>query len=72
MVGITKSDPLAGESKPFAEVGDWKGLLPQDPKGTDGFRQHPQTARLLESSAFLEQVQFITERVLRLRKTGRK
>jgi len=56
MVGIAESDPLAGEPKSFAEVGDWKGLLPRDPKGTDSFRQHPQTARLLESSAFLEQV----------------
>jgi len=46
MVGITESVPLAEESKSFAEIGDWKDLLPREPKGMDSFRQHTRTAKL--------------------------
>jgi len=72
MVGLRDIDPLACDSPLLEEVDDWNTLLGTESCETEVVRQHTRTGRPLCTDSFLEHLETITGRTLRLRKAGRK
>lgn len=72
MIGMADSDPLARRSPLLNEIDDWKSLLEEDPIETVDIRKHTRTGRPFCSDAFLQHLESVTGRTLRLRKAGRK
>ena len=72
MIGLADSDLLASRSPLPDEIDDWKSLLEEDPIETADIRKHTRTGRPFCNDAFLQHLDSVTGRVLRLRKAGRK
>ena len=72
MIGLRDVDPLACNSPLLKEVDDWKTLLETESSNTEVVRRHTRTGRPLCTDSFLEHLEAVTGRTLRLRRAGRK
>ncbi len=72
MIGLRDDDPLAYNSSLLEEVDDWRSLLEAESDEIENVRQHTRTGRPLGSDLFLEHLEAVTGRALRIRKAGRK
>ena len=72
MIGLAESDPLATRSSLLSEIDDWRSLLKRGPTEAADIRKHTRSGRPLCSDAFLQYLELLTGRELRLRKAGRK
>ena len=72
MLGLRDDDPLACNSSLLEEVDDWKVPLEAETSEIEDLRRHTRTGRPLGSDLFLEHLEAVTGRTLRIRKAGRK
>ena len=72
MIGLRDVDPLVRESSLLEEVAEWRDLLEAESPEIETVRQHTRTGRPLGSDSFLEHLEAVTGRALRIRKAGRK
>ena len=72
MIRQRDTDPLVCGSSLLEDVEDWKRLLESESHEIEALRQHTRTGRPLCSDSFLEHLEAVTGRTLRIRKAGRK
>ena len=72
MIGLRDVDPLARKSPLLEEIDDWRTLLGTEPREIEIVRHHTRTGRPVCTDSFLDHLEAITGRTLRLRKAGRK
>ncbi len=72
LAGIASEDPLASPSEMLDDIVDWPTFLLKNTEPLSEIRRHTRTGRPLGSQTFIEQLEQLTGRTLRLMKPGPK
>ncbi len=72
LVGDKEDDPLVKGSSLFQEVDNWRDLLSVDPDESNNIRLNTTTGRPIGDRTFVESVEQLTGRTLRVHEAGRR
>lgn len=70
-VGMRSQDPLLSKKDWIYNSKDWKSFLSEDPKEIESVRKFTRTGRPLGNKMFVENLEKISNRILRIKKSGR-
>jgi len=72
LAGFVSEDPLVSPSEMLDDIVDWPTFLLEDAESLSEIRKHTRTGRPLGREGFIEQLEHLTGRSLRLMKPGPK